>query len=98
MNIITTESLLNTMVVLITINSIVSARYRIDEKRLKAAEYGVTYVLMTLLTGGLVMIVWVLLAIETGYWQFAAMIMPPLLITIGSIAARPKDGAKHERR
>lgn len=93
-----TETTLNVMVAAIAINSVVSARFDNTKRRIKAAEFGAAYVLTTLVTGLVMLGLWVWLAFTTGHWQFAAIVAAPLLVTIGSLASRPAPTPATEAR
>ena len=89
-----TETVLNLIVGLVAINSIASARFTVDTRRVKAADYGAAFIASTVLAGLGGLVLWVWLALETGHWQFVAIIAIPLLITVGSVVTRPKAAAK----
>jgi len=85
-----TEILLNALVVTAVINAVISARFDTDRRRDLVAEYGLAFVLTRIPIALVLIGLWTTLAVSTGHWQFAALVIIPTLVVIGSMASKPK--------
>lgn len=83
------ELALNLLLGVALINAIVTARTQADQRRARIAQFGPAMFWWMALTMLVLVGLWCWIAASSGYWQFAALPLIPLLVTIGGVASKP---------